>query len=443
MANEDGAIAAIRFGMGAQPGEIEARSSDTAEGLLREIQTPDHQEKLFSRRPGSEDLIARFMREREKGGDRAVMRLIRKDFRLVYGDEARLRTAAAVRTSTPFAERLVHFWSNHFTVSAKRPILAGLAGAYERETIRPYINGRFTDMLQAVVHHPAMILYLDNVLSIGPNSAMGQRANKGMNENLAREILELHTLGVDGGYTQQDVISLAKMLTGWSIARPSNAARPGRFRFYDRAHEPGQHRLLGKAYPEEGVIQAETALDDIARHPSTIRHLSTKLVRHFTNYAPAEEDIHRIASVWRDTDGDLLQVSAALLKLPSAWEPLTKLKAPNELLISSLRASGDNRVKPWVIGALSLLGQAPWSAPSPQGWADNAQSWLGAAQVMRRIEFASAWLERARLDRSPLQLAEDSLGPFLDNDVRRAVGNAESREQALTVAMTSPAFQRR
>lgn len=443
MALEDGAIAAIRFGMGARPGEIDARASGARASLLQELLSPDHQENLFARRPGSEELIARFLRERERGGDRAVIRLIRKDFRQVYGDEARLRTAAAVRSKTPFAERLVHFWSNHFTVSAKRPILAGLAGAYERETIRPHINGRFTHMLQAVVHHPAMILYLDNVLSIGPNSAIGQRAEKGMNENLAREILELHTMGVDGGYTQADVIALARMLTGWSISRPNNAARPGRFRFYGRAHEPGSHTLLGRIYPDDGVRQAESALNDIARHPATVRHLSTKLVRHFTADSPDERDIDHIAAVWDKTDGNLLKVSAALLELPSAWQPLTKLKTPNELLVSSLRASGENRVRPWVIGALSLLGQAPWSAPSPQGWADNAQSWLGAAQVMRRIEFASAWLERANLARSPLQLAEDSLGPFLDNDVRQAIGNAETREQAMTVAMTSPAFQRR
>lgn len=443
MAVEDGAAAAIRFGLGARPGEIRARSQKPGADLLQELAQPDAQASLFASRPGSADLIARFMRERERGGDRAVMRLIRKDFRQVYRDEARLRTAAAVRTATPFAERMVHFWSNHFTVSAKRPILAGLAGAYEREAIRPHINGRFEDMLQAVAHHPAMILYLDNVLSIGPNSPMGQRADRGMNENLAREILELHTLGVDGGYTQDDVIALAKMLTGWSIGRPNNAARPGRFRYYRRAHEPGSQTLLGRTYADNGVAQAEAALSDIAGHPSTIRHLSTKLVRHFTSDRPEHADIQRVESVWRETDGDLLKVASAVLSLPSAWQPLTKLKTPNELLISSLRATGTDTVKPWVIGALSLLGQAPWSAPSPQGWSDKAQSWLGAAQVMRRIEFASAWLERARIERTPLQLAEDSLGPFLGTDVRQAVGNAESREQAMIVAMTSPAFQRR
>jgi uncharacterized protein (DUF1800 family) len=443
MALEDGAIAAIRFGLGARPGEIESRAVDPRASLLQELQGPDQQETLFARRPGSEKLIARFMRERERGGDRAVIRLIRKDFRQVYSDEARLRTAAAVTSPTPFAERLVHFWSNHFTVSAKRPILAGLAGAYEREAIRPHINGRFSDMLQAVVHHPAMILYLDNVLSIGPNSAIGQRAEKGMNENLAREILELHTLGVDGGYDQADVITLAKMLTGWSIARPNNAARPGRFRFYGRAHEPGTRTLLGRLYAEEGVKQAEKALDDIARHPSTIRHLSTKLVRHFTSDRPDEADMRHLVDVWQKSDGDLQSVSSALLDLPSAWRPLTKLKTPNELLVSSLRATGHTKVRPWAVGALSLLGQAPWSAPSPQGWADNAQSWLGAAQVMNRIEFASAWLERSLLRQTPLELAETSLGPLLDDDIRQAIDNAESRDQAFTVAMTSPAFQRR
>lgn len=443
MALEDGAIAAIRFGLGARPGEIRTRSADAQAGLLQELDNPDHSDDLLATRPGSEMLIARFMRERDHDGDRAVVRLIRKDFRQVYKEEARIRTSAAVRTTTPFAERLVHFWSNHFTVSAKRPILAGLAGAYEREAIRPHVTGRFADMLQAVIHHPAMILFLDNALSIGPNSKVGQRARKGMNENLAREILELHTLGVDGGYGQDDVIALAKMLTGWSIARPGNSARPGRFQFHDRTHEPGTRTLLGRLYVENGVRQAEKALDDIARHPSTIRHLSTKLVRHFTSDTPDESDIEHIASAWRASDGNLHDVSTALLDLRAAWRPLTKLKTPNELLVSSLRASGHKKAHPWVVGALSLLGQAPWSAPSPQGWPDRASAWLGAAQVMHRIEFTSAWLERSDLARSPLKLAQDSMGPFLDPDVRQAIDNAESRDQALTVAMTSPAFQRR
>ncbi|WP_417515445.1 DUF1800 domain-containing protein [Minwuia sp.] len=443
MNSQQAAIASIRFGMGARPGELARRQSDPRGSLLAELDSPDNLSGLFDTQPTAASMMGRFMRERQRGGDGAIIRLFRKDFRKTYIEEAALRTEAAVLSRTPFHERLVHFWSNHFTVSARRPILAGLAGAYEREAIRSNLGGRFEDLLISVVKHPAMILYLDNALSIGPNSELGERRERGMNENLAREILELHTLGVNGGYVQDDVIALARMLTGWSIARPNNSPRPGTFRFYARAHEPGTQMLLGRRYHADGFAQAEQALRDIAGHPSTIRHVSTKLVRHFTADDPAEADIRSIVDVWTRTAGDLRAVHAALTGLDSAWRPLTKLKTPNDLLISSLRAIGHGKARPWVVGALDLLGQAPWAAPSPKGWSDRASGWLGAAQAMRRIEFASAWAERAPVRVEPRHVAASAFGPLMDTDTRITIERAESREQGLAVALASPAFQRR
>ncbi|WP_416897553.1 MAG: DUF1800 domain-containing protein [Minwuia sp.] len=443
MTFQQAAIASIRFGLGARPGEIEGRAADPGGSLIAELIKPDTSHGLFDSRPTSALMISRFMRERDKGGDRAIIRLFKQDFRQTYLEEAALRTAAAVRSRTPFAERLVHFWSNHFTVSARRAILAGLAGAYEREAIRASLNLRFEDMLLAVVRHPAMILYLDNALSIGPNSRIARRRDIGMNENLAREVLELHTLGVDGGYGQADVVALAKMLTGWSIAKPDNSPEPGTFRFYARAHEPGAQTLLGRRYAEDGKAQAEAALRDLARHPATIRHVATQLVRHFTDDAPAPADIDRIVAVWQETGGSLPAIHGALVGLDSAWQPLTKLKTPNDLLISTLRASAFDQSQRWTVAALDLLGQAPWNAPSPKGWADTAPQWLSADQAMRRVEFANRWAERAPVRRDARKLAAEALGPLMGTATERAIARAESAEQGLALAFAAPDFQRR
>ena len=222
---------------------------------------------------------ARVLQARQDGSE-SVGRLLRGDMRDAYQADAAARTRAAIVSDAPYLERLVQFWSNHFTASAIKPVILGVVGPYEAEAIRPHVTGRFVDMLKAVTRHPAMLAYLDNVTSIGPNSRAGRRRDAGLNENLAREVLELHTLGVDGGYTQDDVRAFAAMLTGWSIARLRDRS-PGTFRFHPAAHEPGDKVLLGVRYPEAGEAEAEAALDALARHPSTARHVATKLVRHF------------------------------------------------------------------------------------------------------------------------------------------------------------------
>lgn len=444
MSSIDGAIASIRFGMGARPGEIARRSADPAGSLLADFDSSGGIDGLFAQRPGSAKLVRAFFKAKDEGGDRSIIRLFRNEFRQAYIDEATLRTEAAVLSRSGFRERMVQFWSNHFTVSARRAITAGLAGPYEREAIRPHVNGRFADMLLAVVRHPAMILYLDNALSIGPNSVAGKRIGKGMNENLAREILELHTLGVDGGYDQEDVNSLALMLTGWSLGRRNRRGEKlGEFHFHEYAHEPGAQTLLGKRYADDGEAQAEAALRDLARHPATVRHVVTKLLRHLVADEPDPADIDRVVAVWNDSDGDLMAVHAAILKLEKAWQPLTKLKTPNEVLVSSLRALGVRKVQPWVVGAMDLLGQAPWNAPSPKGWADRAHDWLNADLVMRRIEFASALAGRMPDAPMALEVARTAMGPLSGRDTEDSISRAESQDQALALALSAPEFQRR
>ena len=230
-----------------------------------------------------------------------------------------------------FVERLVAFWSNHFCISATKGEPARIwAGSFEREAIRPHVLGRFADMLKAVEQHPAMLFFLDNQQSLGPDSRAGQNRKRGLNENLAREIMELHTLGVGGGYTQDDVTSLARIITGWTFAGPQGKlGAPGSFVFNANAHQPGPQLLLGKTYDDNGVAQGEAALADIARHPSTAKFIATKFARHFVADDPPPALVARLQDVFRKTDGDLKALAAALVDSDEAWQaPLTKMRTP-------------------------------------------------------------------------------------------------------------------
>ena len=257
------------------------------------------------------------------------------------------------------------FWSNHFTVSVQKPIISPLVNAFEVESIRPHVTGRFADMLKAVTGHPAMLLYLDNAQSIGPNSRAGQRNSKGLNENLAREIMELHTIGVNGGYTQDDVIAFAKILTGWGLAKGDDGVIPQAV-FHPQVHEPGPKTLLGKTYQEDGANEGMAALDDLARHPSTATFIATKLVRHFVADDPPKEAVARLAEVFRSTDGDLKAVSKALVAMKECWQtPLTKFRTPYEFMVAALRLTGITPTPIQAINGLNALDYAVFNAPSP------------------------------------------------------------------------------
>src|SRR5271170_6586667 len=256
----------------------------------------------------------------------------------LFRAEAVARLQKQLQARLGLVERLVAFWSNHFAVSvAKSAELRAAAGPFEREAIRPNVLGKFAALLRAAESHPAMILYLDNQNSVGPNAPSGLFAGKGLNENLAREILELHTLGVGSGYTQADVTEFARILTGWSVAGPeSEVGATGSFLFKANWHEPGQRTLLGKKYPEVGLEQGYAALDDLARHPATARHIATKLVRHFVADVPPPALVDRLASRFLDTDGDLKEVARALVSAPEAWAPeRAKIKRPSEWIVAA------------------------------------------------------------------------------------------------------------
>ncbi|MCP4329569.1 MAG: DUF1800 domain-containing protein [Alphaproteobacteria bacterium] len=435
-------IAATRFGLGPGPGELEKLAPAPQQVLETQLGAAGRvpaELRDFQRTP---EIVKQF----QKGGrkrDRDDLKETKRRMRQLYMDEAGARTLAAIRSDAPLVERLVAFWSNHFTVSIRKPLLSGVAGAYEREAIRPHVGGRFADMLLAVTQHPAMLYYLDNHLSFGPNSVVGRRRDKGLNENLAREILELHTLGVDGGYGQRDVEALARILTGWSAGRRGEA-NSGTFRFYDLAHEPGAKSLLGRNYAEGGEEEGRRALFDLARHPATAHHIATKLARHFIADDPPATAVNRLARLFLDTDGDLGAMARGLIAAPEAWQqPLAKIKSPNDYVVSALRPVGFTGASKRLVESLSLLGQAPFDAPSPAGWPDTAEAWLGPNALMHRIEWAYAVAERTGGAVPPGPVMDQTIGPVVSPATRQAIARAADSQQAFALLLASPEFQRR
>lgn len=436
-------IAATRFGFGPRPGDLQRISGDPR-GWLRAQLNDTAMPRTLQGLERSAALYTTLDRERQRGAEDYIDYL-KKQASAVLKHEAARRTAAAIESDSPFRERLVQFWGNHFSVSATRTVAAALTGSFEREAIRPHVTGRFADLLLASTQHPGMLVYLDNYLSIGPESRIGRSRDRGLNENLAREILELHTLGVDGGYSQADVIALAKIISGWSVAG-IREVYTGRYRFRAFAHEPGDKLLLGIPYREDGEAEGTAALAALARHPSTARHIATKLARHFIADDPAPATVERLAGVFRTTDGDLKHMALALIDSPEVWTaPLSKFKTPNDLVISTFRGFGPRQMdndQP-INAALSELGQFPFNAPSPAGWPDRASDWLAPEALMRRIEWARGVGARTPPGSDPRAWADAVLGPMLTSPTRRLIAQAESPMEALSLALASPEFQRK
>ncbi len=345
-----------------------------------------------------------------------------------------------------FNERMVMFWANHFCISTKKSQAVDMiAGAYEREAIRPYVFGRFADMLLAVETHPAMLLYLDNNQSIGPKSPANKTGNKGLNENLAREILELHTLGVGTGYSQADVTSFAKVITGWGINRLPRPGSPGgTFYFTDRQHEPGPQTILGKIYAQGGVDQGKAVLADLARHPATAKHIATKLARHFVSDTPPPALVARLSDAYLKSDGDLGEVSRTLIAAPEAWTPqLLKMRSPLEYVAAMLRATGATQSPQVIRNALNAMGQPWWQPAGPNGFPDTVSAWASPESLSTRMDYANGLAVSADHSIDPRQFAESRLGALLSDHTRDAIARAESQPQGLGLAFLSPEFMRR
>jgi len=379
----EAALALHRFGFGPRAGSIEAITDDPRGALLAELERPGVGQIVKADLPSSgaanravfeynAERAANEKRERlrreaaakvamQDAGGEAAMEM-KPDAsppaisqpeavplpRQLFRNEARARFDAAINAEIGLVERLVWFWSNHFCVNADATVMAG---GYEREAIRPHVLGRFSDMLLAVEGHPAMLFYLNNEQSIGPGSVAGVNRDRGLNENLAREILELHTLGVRTVYAQADVTNFAKVLTGWTILpTATNPDHGGEFAFLGRAHEPGPQTMIGNVYREGGVEQGRAVLADLARHPATAKHVAAKLARHFIADYPSAMLVDRLTQRFLDTDGDLKEVVAALVAAPESWMPeQAKIKRPNDWIVAVLRATGESGEIPRIL----------------------------------------------------------------------------------------------
>jgi uncharacterized protein (DUF1800 family) len=455
-AKTEAVLALHRFGMGPRPGSVAAIETDPRGALLAELERPAADLVAASALPSSAKAFrtvsdanaqrqAQLTRQQTSG---AVMlppmgENSAPDPGLqIYLEEAKIRIEAALDAETGLTERLVWFWSNHFCISADK--IQSMAGAYEREAIRPHVLGRFADLLLAVEGHPAMLLYLDNAASMGPNSTAGINRSRGLNENLAREILELHTLGVRSGYTQDDIIAFAKVLTGWTLVSAANSPEHGgEFTFNPRLHEPGEQTIMGKVYADEAVEQGRAVLRDLAAHPATATHLATKLARHFIADTPPAALVERMAKVFLDTDGNLREVAKAMVSADESWtQPPNKLKCPSEWAVGMLRACSITQIKPARFTAgQARLGAGLWRPPSPKGYPDDEASWIDS--VGRRLDVANNLAERVADKVDPETIMESVLGSAVSAEVRQAVGSADSRQQALALLFMSVEFQRR
>ena len=468
MSSREAVSAVNRFGLGARPGEL-AGIREARGWLARQLRSDASSQAVFSGLPSSLDYLRREAeylqqrRQRKRSGDAAqnkieVGRLYRQTLMLELGR----RYQAAVASENSFVERLVHFWSNHFAISVDKRQAALYAAPMEREAIRPHLLGNFSGLLAAVETHPAMLRYLDNVRSVGRDSKYAERARKraarqggdkpkrepGLNENLAREILELHTLGVNGGYTQADVTELARAITGWGVPMAQDWTRGvprSAFVFREAAHESGTRSVLGKRYAEDGEGQGRAILGDLARHPSTARHLSYKLARHFVSDDPPATLVERMARAWQDGAGDLPAVYRVLIDSPESWGAAAgKFKTPDDFVISGLRAldmpPGD---KPRMLfDLLTRMGQPPFTPRSPAGFADEAAQWNGPDALWKRVQAAERLADAAPASHAdPLAVAHAVFADRLDTETMTALRRAESPRDGLALLIASPAFQ--
>jgi uncharacterized protein (DUF1800 family) len=458
-------IAAIRFGTGLRPRRAgPAPAPVDAAALLAELQAPDVLAARFPvlTRPEAEEM-ARQVRPARRAcqagterGDPApelAYRALRQRLRFATARGAQMVIARAVEAEIGFRERLVQFWSDHFATRPRNAEMGPMSQVFAEEAIRPHLAGSFPAMLKAAATHPMMLVYLDQNVSVGPNSRAGRKGG-GLNENLAREILELHTLGVRTGYDQDDVTELARALTGWTVAGLGRGAsarfagtegEPGSFVFAPRLHEPGSRTLLGRTFAQGGEGQAAAVLDFVATHPATARHIATKLARHFAGDEPPAPLVARLEASFLETGGDLPSLYRVLVEAPECWvEQPVKFKTPWEWSIGAMRALGTSELPPRAVtGLLTQLGQPVWRPGSPAGWDDVAASWAAPDAIMRRVEAAERMAGRTG-DRIDARERAAKLFPgSLSESTAQAIARAESPGQAMALLLVAPESMRR
>lgn len=444
-------LAAFRFGYGLP---LAPDAPVSADAMLAALAGPDEMAARFP----IVDLAWQHERTSEiakikiaaKTDKALAERVAKLDWQLERAGFRSLRAtiARAVDAKDAFRERLVAFWADHFTISGGGPAHALMPYTFVEDAVRPHVGGHFADMLTAVVHHPGMLLYLDQTRSVGPNSVKALRRGGGLNENLARELLELHTMGVDAGYRQADVRQLAELLTGLTYD-----ARRG-YAFDRKLSEPGPEDVMGKRYGGKGEAPVRAFLADLAQRPETARHIARKLAVHFVSDSPDAAMLADMAQAWQDSGGALHAVYGAMLRHPAALaEPAVKARQPWDFLIASLRALGVSgaQVMEWprallagaVIQPLRAMGQNWKSPPGPDGWPEDIESWITPQGLAERIGWAMRWPAVLGPLPEPVALAETALADRASEATLWAVVRAESRAEAVGIVFSSPEFNRR
>jgi uncharacterized protein (DUF1800 family) len=363
--------------------------------------------------------------------------------REIFTDLTKSTISSEIESSDIISWRLFNFLSNHFSVSVGGPLMTALAPSLEREAIAPNMLGKFEDLLLAVIRHPAMLIYLNNQASFGENSKFGKE-EKGFNENLAREILELHTLGVNGGYDQKDVTELAKAITGWSINKRILSNIPFGYRFKINGHEPGTRFILGKEYKQIGEQQGIAALRDIANHSSTAYFFCRKLAIHFLNDMPDEKVIYDMIKEWGVTGGKLKMVIEVLINSTQYKNRKhSKFKSPRDFVVSTyqlLELKNYNET----LNILKMFGQKPFHAGSPAGFGDTQSDWLSPNSILLRAKWASTAANTAKVSKIDINsLIEKAFGKHVSEKTKKIILRAESKINAITLLLMSPEFQRR
>ncbi|WP_022705213.1 DUF1800 domain-containing protein [Pseudorhodobacter ferrugineus] len=442
-------LAAFRFGYGLPAGAA------TADAVLAGLFAPDdmaarHQTiglgdalPLMARAHEARKML------RQDATQRAAYRTAIREVTAAAEAGVRAQFARCLDAPIGFRERLTAFWADHFTTKARSAAERPLPGTLVHDALRPHVTGRFADMLIAATLHPAMLVFLDQSASVGPLSPVGKRRNRGVNENLAREVMELHSLGVTADYGQADVRQMALLLTGLD----SNL-RDG-FVFHPDRAEPGAEVVLGTSYGGDGLDPIKAALTDLARHPATAAHIAGKLAVHFVSDAPDPDLVRAMTATYLETDGDLLAVYGSMLNHPSAWVPeLMKARQPVEFVLAALRSlgmtgddlqrMGSGPFSRMILKPMGRMGQ-DWQQPvGPDGWAEEAEAWITPQGLSARITWAMEVPGRlVRPMPDPVAFARRALGSAADERVLWAVARAESTREGVGLVLAAPAFNRR
>ncbi len=444
-------LVAIRFGHGLP---LPDGAPTSPQEMLKALSKPDEAARRFPAATLKEALPQRVavlqgLKIRRKTGDKTPFMVAAQDARDVADISVRSGFARALDAPDGFRERLVTFWSDHFTTRARTTADVVLPGAMIEDAIRPNIAGRFGDLLVAATLHPAMLIYLDQVASVGPLSPFGQQRGRGLNENLAREVMELHSLGVGAGYAQDDVRQMAELLTGLGVN-----ARKGLV-FLPEQAEPGTETVLGRSYQGKGVAPIRAALQDLALRPETARHIAWKLAVHFISDTPDEALVAAMTRAYADSGGALLAVYAAMLDHPTAWVPtLQKVRQPYDFMVAALRSLGVNGAgimrfdrrsfARLILRDMALMGQK-WRQPSgPDGWAEAGDHWITPQGLASRIRWAMEVPGRLVTPLpDPAEMARRALGSAAEVSLIRAAERAESLREGVGFVLASPAFNRR